>query len=80
MMAEVSLRGDWGSWRAGAPIEILRPEHTYEGTAFPLLLPKKEAPSTSHNFAIPSFLRKTENSICSTPSPVKWASPSPTSK
>lgn len=34
MMAEVSLRGDWKSWRAGAPIEILRPERVYEGTDF----------------------------------------------
>lgn len=34
MMAEASLQGDWKKWRASPPIEVLRPERTYEGTAF----------------------------------------------
>ena len=41
MMAEVPLRGDWKTWRAGNPLEVLRPELPYEGTAFPNAPSKK---------------------------------------
>lgn len=41
MMAEVPLRGDWKQWRAGQPIEVLRPELPYEGAAFPNAPSKK---------------------------------------
>lgn len=34
MMAEIPLHGDWKTWRAGTPIEVLRPELPYEGTAY----------------------------------------------
>jgi len=32
----VDLRGDWTGWRGSATIEILRPEHEYEGLDLPI--------------------------------------------
>ena len=32
----VDLSGDWQKWRASAPIEVLKPEHPYEGSDLPL--------------------------------------------
>jgi hypothetical protein len=36
VMAKVPLEGDWKSWKAGEPIEVLRPEMDYEGIGFPI--------------------------------------------
>ncbi|GAB5558494.1 MAG: hypothetical protein SynsKO_01410 [Synoicihabitans sp.] len=41
LMAEVPLQGNWKTWRAGDPIEVLRPELPYEGTAYPNAPSKK---------------------------------------
>jgi hypothetical protein len=35
MMSRVSLRGDWKTWSASPPVEVLRPEMDYEGIAYP---------------------------------------------
>lgn len=35
MMATVGLLGDWMSWEATPPIEILRPDMDYEGVNYP---------------------------------------------
>jgi hypothetical protein len=35
VMAEVPLVGDWKTWTAGAPNEVLRPEMDYEGINYP---------------------------------------------
>ena len=35
IMAEVPLVGDWKTWTAGAPNEVLRPEMDYEGINYP---------------------------------------------
>jgi hypothetical protein len=47
MLARVDLRGDWTTWRAGAAVEVLRPEAVYECVHLP------EAPSEAGDIAIP---------------------------
>jgi hypothetical protein len=34
--ATIELRGDWTTWRESAPVEVLRPEHDWEGADLPL--------------------------------------------
>ena len=41
LMTKVPLRGDWRSWEAGEPIEVLRPEMDYEGIQYPNTPSKK---------------------------------------
>ena len=35
LVATISLRGDWRCWRESDPVEVLRPEMAYEGSALP---------------------------------------------
>ncbi len=37
LLSEIDLSADWMSWRDSPPVEILRPEHAWEGAAAPLL-------------------------------------------
>jgi hypothetical protein len=32
----MDLRADWHQWQASEPVEVLRPEHPYEGADAPL--------------------------------------------
>ena len=41
MLSAVPLKGDWTSWKASPPVEILRPEAAYEGIEFPIKPSKK---------------------------------------
>ena len=41
MLSVVPLNGDWTTWRASRPIEIIRPEAPYEGIEFPMKPSKK---------------------------------------
>ncbi|MCB1122921.1 MAG: hypothetical protein KJT03_15305 [Verrucomicrobiae bacterium] len=34
-MATIPLQGDWKSWKASEPVEVLRPEKDYEGINYP---------------------------------------------
>ncbi|MBM4184866.1 MAG: hypothetical protein FJ207_11740 [Gemmatimonadetes bacterium] len=34
--ATIELRGDWTSWRASAPVEVLRPQLSWEGADLPI--------------------------------------------
>jgi len=34
--ATIELRGDWTTWRESVPVEVLRPEHAWEGADLPL--------------------------------------------
>ena len=34
--ATIELSGDWTTWRASSPVEVLRPEHDWEGAGLPL--------------------------------------------
>ncbi len=36
LLSRIDLRGDWLTWRDGPPIEVLRPERTWEGADAPL--------------------------------------------
>ncbi len=36
LMAEVDMRGDWLTWQATAPVEVLRPCEAYEGIQYPV--------------------------------------------
>ena len=36
LASTVDLRGDWLNWQASDPVEVLRPEHPWEGAAAPL--------------------------------------------
>ena len=35
LVSRIGLAGDWQSWRAGPPEELLRPEHDWEGAGLP---------------------------------------------
>ena len=35
VMAEVPLVGDWKTWKAEVPVEVLSPEMDYEGISYP---------------------------------------------
>lgn len=41
VMATVPLQGDWMNWKAGEPVEVLRPELDYEGISHPNAPSKK---------------------------------------
>lgn len=41
MLSVIPLAGDWLSWKASPPVEILRPETGYEGIEFPIKPSKK---------------------------------------
>ncbi|MGA0394246.1 MAG: hypothetical protein ACO3MW_09340, partial [Rhodospirillales bacterium] len=36
MLSTIDLSGDWMSWKETAPVEVLRPEHDWEGADAPL--------------------------------------------
>lgn len=36
LVATVELKGDWTQWKASDPIDVLSPEHDYEGAGFPI--------------------------------------------
>jgi hypothetical protein len=36
LLSTIDLRPDWMAWQASAPIEVLRPEHAWEGSEAPL--------------------------------------------
>ena len=36
LLSTVNLRGDWVNWRASEPVEVLRPERSWEGADAPL--------------------------------------------
>jgi hypothetical protein len=48
MLASVELEGDWTTWRAGAAVEVLRPETTYECAHLPV------EPSEAGDIAVPA--------------------------
>ncbi len=35
MLSSIDLRGDWHAWQVSEPVEVLRPEHAYEGADAP---------------------------------------------
>lgn len=35
LLSRIALDGDWRGWRDGPPIEVMRPEHAWEGAAAP---------------------------------------------
>jgi hypothetical protein len=37
LLSRIDLTGDWHSWKETAPIEMLRPEHSWEGADAPLV-------------------------------------------
>ncbi len=37
LLSRIDLRGDWVEWTDGAPIEVLRPERSWEGAGAPLI-------------------------------------------
>ncbi len=37
LLSRVPLEGDWQTWREGPPVEVMRPEHAWEGAAAPNL-------------------------------------------
>ena len=37
LLSRIALDGDWHGWRDGPPVEVLRPEHHWEGADAPLL-------------------------------------------
>jgi hypothetical protein len=37
LLSRIDLTGDWYSWKANTPIEILRPERSWEGADAPLV-------------------------------------------
>jgi hypothetical protein len=45
--ATIELRGDWTTWRESVPVEVLRPEHAWEGADLPL------DPSRRGSIAVP---------------------------
>ena len=47
MLSTIDLAGDWSTWRASAPIDVLQPETAYECTNLP------NAPSEAGDIAIP---------------------------
>jgi hypothetical protein len=47
MLSTIDLAGDWSTWRASAPIDVLQPERGYECTFHP------NAPSESGDIAVP---------------------------
>ncbi len=47
MLSTIDLEGDWNSWRASAPVDVLQPERGYECTDLP------NAPSESGDIAVP---------------------------
>jgi hypothetical protein len=47
MLSTISLEGDWTTWRASAPVDVIQPERGYECTNLP------NAPSESGDIAIP---------------------------
>jgi hypothetical protein len=47
MLSTISLEGDWSTWRASAPVDVIQPERGYECTNLP------NAPSESGDIAIP---------------------------
>ena len=56
MLSVVPLNGDWTTWRASRPIEILRPEAPYEGIEFPHeTLEKRRRGQPKQEFATPTY-------------------------
>ena len=47
MLSTIPLEGDWSTWRASAPVDVIQPERGYECTNHP------NAPSESGDIAIP---------------------------
>jgi hypothetical protein len=47
MLSTIDLAGDWSTWRASAPVDVLQPERGYECTNLP------NAPSESGDIAVP---------------------------
>ena len=47
MVSAIDLAGDWSTWRASAPIDVLQPETAYECTNLP------NKPSEAGDVAIP---------------------------
>ncbi len=47
MLSTIDLAGDWTTWRASAPVEVLRPEAPYECADLP------DAPSEAGDIAVP---------------------------
>jgi hypothetical protein len=47
MLSTIPLDGDWSTWRASAPVDVIQPERGYECTNHP------NAPSESGDIAIP---------------------------
>ena len=47
MLSTIDVAGDWSTWRASAPIDVIQPERGYECTAHP------NAPSESGDIAVP---------------------------
>ena len=47
MVSTIDLAGDWSTWRASAPIDVLQPETAYECTNLP------NAPSEAGDIAVP---------------------------
>jgi hypothetical protein len=37
LLNRIDISGDWRSWKEGAPVELLRPEHSWEGADAPLV-------------------------------------------
>jgi hypothetical protein len=37
LLSRIDLSGDWRNWKDGAPVEILRPERSWEGADAPLV-------------------------------------------
>ena len=37
LLSAIALSGDWRTWKASAPVEVLRPEASYECTGLPLV-------------------------------------------
>jgi hypothetical protein len=37
LLSRIDLSGDWRGWRDGAAVEVLRPEHAWEGAGAPLV-------------------------------------------
>jgi hypothetical protein len=36
LVSRIDLSGDWTAWRASEPVELLRPEHDWEGASLPV--------------------------------------------
>lgn len=61
LLSTVDLSGDWHEWEASEPVDVLRPEYTWEGSDLPLVPSQRGASMTPVNqLRDPAFFEERE--------------------